>query len=130
MKIVGCDCYWCKQRCCYLCYCLDKHYPLKFPPGRSISRCQDCGEEYCDACFHRKEHNLCHPDCEKQEEIQIPLPLKTIMWNLDREDDPMCLSAEYYLKQAIDLAHKMYDLKNDEDGRASYLNEFLETFRV
>lgn len=21
--------------------------------------CQDCGEDYCDACFHKPEHDLC-----------------------------------------------------------------------
>lgn len=117
MNITGCDCHWCKQRSCYLCWCLDKRLPNSFPPGRSISRCQDCGEEYCDACFHRDEHDLCRyaPDGSP---LKRPVPgvsLRILLYNLGREDDPMCQAAEYYLKEVVGLMAEIKTAREADD---------------
>jgi len=41
-----CDCE--RKETCKICY-------------DQLHMCQDCGAEYCGACFHTKEHNLCLP---------------------------------------------------------------------
>ena len=38
---------------CYLCKALDNN-SYEF-----INVCQDCGEAYCDDCFHTSQHDLC-----------------------------------------------------------------------
>jgi len=120
--LTNCDCYPCTLRSCHLCLAIDKH--SNYLPGRQISRCQDCGEEYCDACFHREAHDLCKPP--PYDKPYGLFSLQSLMWNIDREDDTVCLSAEKYLKRAIELANSIKAAQGDQLD--ILLKEFTDEF--